>query len=97
MKFLLFDPQYLSRNYGIDPVTFGYIQTGASLIQFALSPFIGWYGDKFGARAVLILNAVCTALGHLILGLASGVFGIILSRTAAVGQDIRLGICSKII
>lgn len=82
---------YLCKQYGLNPVHLGYMQSTAALIQLLISPMIGRYGDKQGARAVLILSALSTATGHVTMGLATGVPMIIMSRFSTVAQDIRLG------
>ena len=75
----------------MDTVTFGYVMSGSALLQLILSPIIGRFGDKFGARAVLILSACSTAVGHLGLGMAQGFTSLICARLVTIAQDIRLG------
>ena len=83
--------QYMFKKYEIDTQTFGYIMSGTALLQLLLSPVIGKFGDKFGARSVLILSATSAAIGHLSLGLAFDLPTLIGARVVTVAQDVKLG------
>lgn len=75
---------YLSKKLGADPVVFGYLQTTFALVQLCGGPIIGRFGDIFGSRAALVLSFAAAALTYSILGLASSVTMLFVSRLPSV-------------
>lgn len=75
---------YLSKNLGADPVVFGYLQTTFAVVQLCGGPIIGRFGDIFGSRAALVLSFAAAALTYAILGIASTVSMLFISRLPSV-------------
>lgn len=75
---------YLSKKLGADPVVFGYLQTTFAVVQLCGGPIFGRFGDIFGSRAALVLSFAAAALSYSILGLASTVSMLFLSRLPSV-------------
>lgn len=75
---------YLSKKLGADPVVFGYLQTTFAVVQLCGGPLFGRFGDIFGSRAALVLAFAAAALSYSILGLASTVSMLFLSRLPSV-------------
>lgn len=71
---------YLSKKLGADPVVFGYLQTTFAVVQLCGGPIFGRFGDIFGSRAALVLSFAAAALSYSILGIASTVSMLFLSR-----------------
>lgn len=76
--------QYLSKKLGADPVVFGYLQTTFAVVQLCGGPIFGRFGDLFGSRAALVLSFAAAAVSYSILGLASTVSMLFLSRLPSV-------------
>ena len=76
--------QYLSKKLGADPVVFGYLQTTFAVVQLCGGPIFGRFGDIFGSRAALVLAFAAAAMSYSILGLASTVSMLFLSRLPSV-------------
>lgn len=83
MKFISYF-KYLSKKLGADPVVFGYLQTTFAVVQLCGGPIFGRFGDIFGSRAALVLSFAAAALSYSILGLASTVSMLFLSRLPSV-------------
>lgn len=75
---------YLSKKLGADPVVFGYLQTTFAVVQLCGGPIFGRFGDLFGSRAALVLSFAAAAVSYSILGLASTVSMLFLSRLPSV-------------
>lgn len=75
---------YLSKKLGADPVVFGYLQTTFAVVQLCGGPIFGRFGDIFGSRAALVLSFAAAALSYSILGIASTVSMLFLSRLPSV-------------
>ena len=76
--------QYLSKKLGADPVVFGYLQTTFAVVQLCGGPIFGRFGDIFGSRAALVLSFMAAAMSYTILGLASTVSMLFLSRLPSI-------------
>lgn len=50
-----------------------------------LQPFAGAFADRFGFRPVLVAGAVAYALGLMVLGMADGLFGVLLGAGLLIG------------
>ena len=77
-------PQYLSKNLGVDPVMFGYLQTTFAVVQLCGGPLFGRFGDIFGSRAALFLAFGSAAMTYFLLGIANSVGMLFLSRLPSV-------------
>lgn len=75
---------YLSKKLGADPVVFGYLQTTFAVVQLCGGPIFGRFGDIFGSRAALVLSFMAAAMSYTILGLASTVSMLFLSRLPSI-------------
>ena len=42
--------QFLYKQYGVDPITYGYIMSSFAFLQLCSSPIVGKLADTFGAR-----------------------------------------------
>ena len=82
--FHFFILQYLSKKLGADPVVFGYLQTTFAVVQLCGGPIFGRFGDIFGSRAALVLSFMAAAMSYTILGLASTVSMLFLSRLPSI-------------
>lgn len=73
---------------------FGYLQTTFALVQLCGGPIIGRFGDIFGSRAALVLSFAAAALSYSILGSASSVSMLFVSRFPSVFMHAMQGIFS---
>jgi len=64
---------------GIGPSLFFGIFSGALLLSAAISPLVGRNIDRHGGRPILTLSSAVIAAGLVLLGMAHGVFGLILA------------------
>ena len=96
MKFISYF-KYLSKKLGADPVVFGYLQTTFAVVQLCGGPIFGRFGDIFGSRAALVLSFAAAALSYSILGIASTVSMLFLSRLPSVFMHAMQGwyICNS--
>jgi DHA1 family tetracycline resistance protein-like MFS transporter len=60
-------PFYAER-FGATPLQIGWLFGIFSLIQFIFSPLLGMLSDRFGRRPVLMISALGTAAGFIIMG-----------------------------
>jgi MFS family permease len=75
---------YLNRVRGLDIDTAAYALATTALVGFVVGPIGGWMSDRFGARRIVILSLVVSALGSISIALvretwhafaAAGLFG----------------------
>ena len=92
LTFLLKLFQYLSKKLGADPVVFGYLQTTFAVVQPCGGPIFGRFGDVFGSRAALVLSFVAAAVSYSILGFASAVSMLFLSRLPSIFMHAMQGL-----
>lgn len=71
---------YLTKLLGVDPITFGYLQTTFAAVQLMGGPIFGRFGDLKGSKSALLLAFAACILSYTILGLAQSVFMLFLSR-----------------
>jgi MFS family permease len=57
---------YALRRFHMDEVTAGYLTAALTISQTVANAGMGWLGDKFGHRSMLILGAVAAALSSLL-------------------------------
>eukprot|EP00051_Salpingoeca_urceolata_P016157 m.213269 g.213269 ORF g.213269 m.213269 type:complete len:413 (+) comp18603_c1_seq1:240-1478(+) len=75
---------WLSEKLGADVVLFGYLQTLFSFVQLVGGPMIGRVSDSYGPKTAMFISQAGTALSFLLLGLASNVTLLFLSRLPSV-------------
>jgi len=62
---------YALRRFHMDEVTAGFLTAALTISQTIANAGMGWLGDKFGHRSMLILGAVAAALSSLLAWFAS--------------------------
>lgn len=72
-------PLYAAR-FGADPLTVGVLQASYPLMQFVGAPILGRLSDRFGRKPVLIASQIGTLSGFILLGFASTLFLLFISR-----------------
>ena len=87
--------QYLSKKLGANPVVFGYLQTTFAVVQLCGGPLFGRFGDIFGSRAALLLAFGSAAAAYFLLGMASSVGMLFLSRLPSVFMHVMQGKWTK--
>ena len=69
---------FMMAEFGIDPATFGLIGT-ALFIMYAIGQFInGQLGDKFGARRIVAVGLITSAIINLLMGFSTGILWILI-------------------
>ncbi|MGH0147880.1 UNVERIFIED_CONTAM: hypothetical protein FKN15_014227 [Acipenser sinensis] len=76
--------QYLAKRLGLDTIWFGYLQTTVGIIQLLGGPVFGRFADLHGARAALTLSSLSSAVYFVILGCATNVPLLFISKLPAV-------------
>ncbi|XP_039248180.2 solute carrier family 22 member 18-like [Styela clava] len=75
---------YLTKKLDVDPITFGYLQTTFATVQLLGGPIYGRFGDLFGSKYALLLAFFAAFMSYFLLGLATTVFMVFLSRLPSV-------------
>ncbi|MGH0133654.1 UNVERIFIED_CONTAM: hypothetical protein FKN15_073421 [Acipenser sinensis] len=75
---------YLAKRLGLDTIWFGYLQTTVGIIQLLGGPVFGRFADLHGARAALTLSSLSSAVYFVILGCATNVPLLFISKLPAV-------------
>ncbi|KAK6472688.1 solute carrier family 22 member 18-like [Huso huso] len=75
---------YLAKRLGFDTIWFGYLQTTVGIIQLFGGPVFGRFADLHGARAALTLSSLSSAVYFMILGCATNVPLLFISKLPAV-------------
>lgn len=75
---------YLAKRLGFDTIWFGYLQTTVGIIQLLGGPVFGRFADLHGARAALTLSSLSSAVYFVILGCATNVPLLFISKLPAV-------------
>ncbi|XP_058857757.1 solute carrier family 22 member 18-like [Acipenser ruthenus] len=75
---------YLAKRLGFDTIWFGYLQTTVGIIQLLGGPVFGRFADLHGARAALTLSSLSSAVYFMILGCATNVPLLFISKLPAV-------------
>jgi OPA family glycerol-3-phosphate transporter-like MFS transporter len=69
---------FMMAEFGIDPATFGIIGT-ALFIMYAIGQFVnGQLGDKFGARRVVAIGLIVSAIINILMGFSFGILVILI-------------------
>eukprot|EP00946_MAST-07B_sp_MAST-7B-sp1_P002206 g2206.t1 len=69
-----------SRELGASPRTLGFLSSVYGVTQLASSPVLGSASDRISRRTVLLLSLIGGAVGYALLGLASSIWMIVVSR-----------------
>ena len=83
--------QFLFKQYGMDPVTFGYVMSGAAFATLCISPVLGRIADTIGARTVFILCMMSASAAHITMAMANNVTMLIVSRALGLLMDCMAG------
>jgi DHA1 family tetracycline resistance protein-like MFS transporter len=67
-------------SFGADPVTIGLLGSTYPTMQFLASPILGGLSDRYGRKPVLVLSQIGTFIGFLVLGFATTLPVLFLSR-----------------
>lgn len=91
---------YLSKMVGLDPMTFGYLQTTFAVVQLAGGPIFGRYGDLYGGRAALTLAFGSAAVSYGLMMISFNAPLLFLSRMPSIfmhamqaGQMVVTDVC----
>lgn len=88
---LPFLPAY-AQKFGAGPLQIGLILAIFSLFQFVSAPIIGNLSDRYGRKYLLIFSQISTFIGFIVLGSATTLWMILLSRIidGALGSNLTL-------
>lgn len=67
-------------SFGADPFTIGLLGAIYPMMQFIGAPILGRLSDRYGRKPVLVVSQIGTFIGFLILGLATNLWLLFLSR-----------------
>lgn len=73
-----------------DTLVYGYLQTTYSILQLIGAPIVGIIGDKYGTKYALIVSFAASAINYFILGSATSIEMVFLSRVPALLQHALL-------
>ena len=79
---------FLFKQYNMDAVTFGYWMSAFAFLTLLSSPILGRIADIFGSRTVLILSMLSASAAHFLMGSATGIPMLLLSRGVSLLMDI---------
>src|SRR6185369_10752729 len=81
-----------AEHYGAQPWQVGALSASYALMQFIFAPILGRWSDRIGRRPVLLLSIAGTALGFLLMGLASSLAVLFVARIidGATGGNISV-------
>ena len=65
-------------------MVFGYLQTTFAIVQLCGGPLFGRFGDVFGSRAALALAFISATVSYAVLGAATSVPMLFLSRLPSI-------------
>jgi len=71
-------------------LVYGYLQTTYSVLQLIGAPFVGLIGDKFGTKYALVVSFSASSLNYFMLGSASTLEMLFLSRVPSLLQHALL-------
>ena len=83
-------------------MTYGYLETVASIAMFISGPFFGRFGDRFGAKWAMLVCYTGSFIFYFFLAIADDVYDLLFSRIAAVmmhafhGKGRELGNCKQL-
>jgi len=82
---------YLTKKLGADPVVFGQLQTAFAIAQLCGGPIYGRLGDLMGERIALVLAFTSAAISYSLMGLATSIQALFLSRGFSVLLHVMQG------
>jgi len=82
---------FLTKKLGADPVVFGQLQTAFAIAQLAGGPIYGRLGDLMGERVALVLAFASATASYAIMGLATSIEMLFLSRAFSVLLHVMQG------
>ena len=71
---------FYALQFNLSPEMIGLLTSVYSVCQFVAAPLLGSLSDRYGRRPVLIYSQIGSMVGFILLGIATSVWGIILSR-----------------
>ncbi len=71
---------YYAESFGASELTVGLLLASYSLMQFIGAPVLGRLSDRYGRRPILLISQLGTFIGFMILGFASALWMLFLSR-----------------
>jgi DHA1 family tetracycline resistance protein-like MFS transporter len=71
---------YFAARFSATPIVIGILQATYPLMQFLGAPILGRFSDRFGRKPILIISQIGTLTGFLLLGFASTLTLLFLSR-----------------
>src|SRR5512136_2539256 len=71
---------FYAKSFGASELTVGLLLASYSLMQFIGAPVLGRLSDRYGRRPILLISQLGTFLGFMILGFASALWMLFLSR-----------------
>ena len=75
----------------MDPITFGYVMSGAAFATLCSSPILGRVADVMGSRTVFILCMMSASAAHFTMATATNVTMLIVSRALGLLMDCMAG------
>ncbi len=72
-------PLFAAR-FGATPITIGILQAAYPMMQFLGAPVLGRFSDRFGRKPILLISQLGTFAGFILLGFASTLWLLFLSR-----------------
>ena len=75
----------------MDPITYGYVISGAAFATLCISPILGRVADVMGSRTVFILCMMSASAAHFTMAIATNVTMLIVSRAFGLLMDCTLG------
>jgi len=87
-------PYIVESMMGVDtttsPIMYGYLQTTYSILQLIGAPIVGLIGDKYGAKYALVVSFASSTVNYFMLGSATTLETLFLSRIPALFQHALL-------
>ncbi|MBI5051284.1 MFS transporter [Candidatus Micrarchaeota archaeon] len=71
---------FYAANFNSDPIMIGLILALYPIMQFFFAPVLGHFSDKYGRKPILIISLLGSAVGYLILGLATNIWMLFIAR-----------------
>ena len=71
---------FYAEKFGASPMVIGFLPATYSLCQLVAGPILGHLSDRYGRRPLLIISQIGTLIGFLVLGQATTLWVVFLSR-----------------
>ncbi|XP_074656261.1 solute carrier family 22 member 18-like [Tubulanus polymorphus] len=82
---------YLTKQLGVDPVMYGYLQTAFAIAQLAGGPLFGRFGDLFGSRTAFVIGFLASAASFFILGISYSIPLLFVSKLPSLFMHVMQG------